>query len=158
MSYSTSTMIGPYMVLTEIPLEIVEKVDVPFTCVNTTCEKHGINLNGNFCNVCGSAVEKVEFKTKIKKPLYFEQVKYDFGNEDIFYKPDYINAYIPNLNYDGCLSIWIYEENMMVEKIPNAEEAIDALMNSDKYKPFFEYITKLGYKYEIKFGVVSYTS
>lgn len=157
MSYSTSTMIGPYMVITETPVQTTEKVEVPFTCTNTTCEKHGINLNGNFCNVCGSVVGKVEFKTKIEKPLYFEQVKYDYGNEDIFYKPDYVNAYIPNLNYDGCLSIWLDDENDVVSEIPDADEAIAALVNSDEYKPFFEYITKLGYKYEIKFGVVSYT-
>ena len=98
------------------------------------------------------------FTSSSTEEMYFEQVKYDFGNEDIFHKPDYVNAYIPNLNYEGCLSIWIDVENVIVDKIPNAEEAINALINSDKYKPFFEYITKLGYKYEIKFGVVSYTS
>ena len=159
MSYDTSTMIGPYMVITETPVETIEKKEKKVTCTNDACEKHGFTVAGNFCNNCGCEVKEITFTSFTKKEImHFDQVKYDYGNEDIFYKPDYINAYIPNLNYDGCLSIWIDDENAIVEEIPRAEEAIAALVNSKEYKSFFEYITKLGYKYEIKFGVVSYTS
>lgn len=127
MGYSTSTMIGPYMVITKTPLEEIEKVETKKTCTNKYCEKHGFDVGlmsdcVSFCGYCGSKVEEIKLVSTIKEALNFDQVKYDYGNEDIFYKPDYVDVYIPNLYYDGRNSKWIIV-NQIVE-IPDSEESI----------------------------------
>ena len=158
MSYKKCTIIGPYLVLTEIPITEVEKKELIKTCVNRDCEVHGRKLIGNFCSICGYNIENVTFKKTVTEKLNIHQVMSDYSNQDVFFEPEYINALIPNLSYQEDCSVYIDSDDYgSIKELPSKEEGIQALEKAENYIPFFKYLTDLGIKYEIKYGIVTYS-
>lgn len=154
MGYSNSTIIGPYMVLTEIPFGEKEKKEIKTSCTNDSCPKYEHNIQSDcvsFCAYCGSKVEKREIVTIVKEKLNFDDVSYDFGDEDIFFQPEYMDIYLPN-----GFNLEVHEDS--VRDIPNIEDEISEFLDQEEYKSFLSYITNLGFKYEIKVGVINYNS
>jgi hypothetical protein len=111
-----------------------EKVDSRKTCPNVNCKMHGKELfDSSFCSKCGTSIERVEFKCKVKSDglenLYDKFENFLFSPMDagaLKIDGQEYNIYIPNYHFSEH-EVEVDVDSMFYTTI--TQERIDKIMS-----------------------------